>query len=169
MTTVSLPMDEWKAIPWSKIERAVFKLQKRIYRASQRNDVKAVHRLQKLLIKSRSAKCLAVRRVTQDNQGKKTAGIDGVKSLTPIQRVEMVKKLELRERAAPVRRVWIPKPGKNELRGLGIPTLQDRALQTLVKLGMEPEWEARLCAVSSATRSATNVARSLGIFCTHRA
>jgi len=67
MTTVSLPMDEWKAIPWSKIERAVFKLQKRIYRASQRNDVKAVHRLQKLLIKSRSAKCLAVRRVTQDN------------------------------------------------------------------------------------------------------
>jgi RNA-directed DNA polymerase len=143
MTTVSPPMDEWKAIPWSKIERAVFKLQKRIYRASQRNDVKAVHRLQKLLIKSRSAKCLAVRRVTQDNQGKKTAGIDGVKSLTPIQRVEMVKKLELRERAAPVRRVWIPKPGKNELRGLGIPTLQDRALQTLVKLGMEPEWEAR--------------------------
>ena len=127
MTTVSMPMDEWKAIPWSKIERAVFKLQKRIYRASQRNDVKAVHRLQKLLIKSRSAKCLAVRRVTQDNQGKKTAGIDGVKSLTPIQRIEMVKKLELRERAAPVRRVWIPKPGKNELRGLGIPTLQDRA------------------------------------------
>jgi RNA-directed DNA polymerase len=55
----------------------------------------------------------------------------------------MVKKLELRERAAPVRRVWIPKPGKNELRGLGIPALQDRALQTLVKLGMEPEWEAR--------------------------
>src|SRR5262245_5586994 len=90
--------------PWGKIERAVFKLQKRIYRASQRNDVKAVHRLQKLLIKSRSAKCLAVRRVTQDNQGKKTAGIDGVKSLTPIQRVEMVKKLELRELAAPVRR-----------------------------------------------------------------
>jgi RNA-directed DNA polymerase len=143
MTTVLLPMDEWKAVPWNKIERVVFKLQKRIYRASQRNDVKAVHRLQKLLIKSRSAKCLAVRRVTQDNQGKKTAGIDGIKSLTPIQRVEMVKKLELKEQAAPVRRVWIPKPGKNELRGLGIPTLQDRALQTLVKLGMEPEWEAR--------------------------
>ena len=78
MSTVSKPMYEWKALPWRKIERKVFKLQKRIYQAESRGDVKAVHRLQRLMTKSWSAKCLAVRRVTQDNQGKRTAGVDGV-------------------------------------------------------------------------------------------
>lgn len=52
MNTVATPMYEWKAIPWKKFERIVFKLQKRIYRASQRGNVRTVHRLQKLLIKS---------------------------------------------------------------------------------------------------------------------
>jgi hypothetical protein len=68
---------EWNTIPWQKLERKVFKLQKRIYKASQRGDVKAVRKLQKTLLHSWSAKCLAVRRVTQDNRGKKTAGVDG--------------------------------------------------------------------------------------------
>ena len=83
MTTGNTPMDEWKTIPWKRVEREVFKLQKRIYRASSQNDRKKVHSLQRLLMQSRSAQLLAVRRVTQDNQGKKTAGIDGVKALTP--------------------------------------------------------------------------------------
>jgi putative transposase len=73
---------EWKIIPWRKLERKVFKLQKRIYQASKRGDVKTTRRLQKMLMKSWSAKCLSVRRVTQDNQGKKTAGVDGIKSLS---------------------------------------------------------------------------------------
>ena len=76
------PMYEWKDIPWRKIERNVFKLQKRIYQASRRGNVKAVHRLQKLLMKSWSARCLAVRKVTQDNRGKRTAGVDGISKLT---------------------------------------------------------------------------------------
>jgi RNA-directed DNA polymerase len=63
---------EWKDIPWKQIQMKVFKLQRRIYRASLRGDVKRVHKLQRLLMKSWYAKCLAVRRVTQDNQGKKT-------------------------------------------------------------------------------------------------
>ena len=88
------------------------------------------------------AKCLAVRKVTQDNRGKNTAGIDGIASLTPKQRLNLVKKLELTEKAKPTRRVWIPKPGKKEKRPLGIPTMYDRALQALVKLALEPEWEA---------------------------
>ena len=134
---------EWKAIPWRKLERKVFKLQKRIYRASERGDVKAVRRLQKTLIKSWSGKCLAVRRVTQDNQGKKTAGIDGLKSLSPKLRLILVESLELGDKAAPTRRVWIPKPGTEEKRPLGIPTIYDRALQALVKIAMEPEWEAK--------------------------
>jgi len=144
MTNTSLKTTvEWRNIPWRKLERVVFKLQKRIYKASQRGDVRTVRRLQKTLMKSWSAKCLAVRRVTQDNQGKNTAGVDGVKSLSPVQRLKLVKKLRMNDKVKPTRRVWIPKPGTDEKRPLGIPTMNDRALQALVKLVLEPEWEAR--------------------------
>ena len=94
-------------------------------------------------MRSEAAKCLAVRRVSQDNQGKKTAGVDGVKSLTPVQRLKLVDKLRLSQKAKPTRRVWIPKPGTEEKRPLGIPTMTERANQALVKLALEPEWEAR--------------------------
>ena len=134
---------EWNALPWRELEGRVFKLQKRIYRASQRGEVKTVHRLQKLLTSSWSARCLAVRRVTQDNQGKKTAGIDGVKSLNPRERLTLVKDLNLKRKPTAVRRVWIPKPGKIEKRPLGIPVMHDRAAQTLVRMTLEPEWEAK--------------------------
>jgi RNA-directed DNA polymerase len=134
---------EWHKINWRKLERRVYKLQKRIYQASKRGDVKTFRRLQKLLMKSWYAKALAVRRVTQDNQGKKTAGVDGVKSLTPKQRLELINKMQLGTKVKPTRRVWIPKPGKDEKRPLGIPTMNDRALQALVKMALEPEWEAR--------------------------
>ncbi len=136
--------EEWNAIPWRKLERKVFKLQKRIYKASQRGDIKTVRQLQKTLLHSWSAKCLAVRRVTQDNRGKKTAGVDGLKNLSPSSRLILVKSLKLGHKAAPTRRVWIPKPGsEGEKRPLSIPTIFDRALQSLVKLVLEPEWEAR--------------------------
>ncbi len=80
---------EWKTINWRQVQFQVFKLQKRIYRASQRGNVKLVRRLQKMMAKSWYAKLLAVRRVTQENKGKKTAGIDGIKALTPKQRLEL--------------------------------------------------------------------------------
>jgi RNA-directed DNA polymerase len=134
---------EWKDLNWRKLERVVFKLQKRIYRASSRGDVKTVRRLQKTLIKSWAAKALAVRKVSQDNQGKKTAGIDGIKSLTPSQRLKLAKNLRITGKSKPTRRVWIPKPKTKEKRPLGILTMYDRALQSLVKLALEPEWEAK--------------------------
>jgi RNA-directed DNA polymerase len=134
---------EWKDLNWRKLERVTFKLQKRIFQASLRGDVKAVRKLQKTLIRSWSAKCIAVRRVTQDNQGKGTAGVDGVKSLSPVQRTKLVKRLRITGKAKPTRRVMIPKPSSDEKRPLGIPTIEDRALQALVKLALEPEWEAK--------------------------
>ena len=141
--TLSNQVVEWNKVDWRKLEIRVYKLQKRIFRASSRGDVASVRRLQKTLMRSWSGKMLAVRRVTQDNQGKKTAGVDGVKSLSPVQRSSLVKKLALKGKAMPTRRVWIDKPGSSEKRPLGIPTMYDRALQALVKLALEPEWEAR--------------------------
>ena len=134
---------EWNAIPWRQLEVRVFKLQRRIYQATTRGEGKKAHRLQKLLASSWSAKSLAVRRVTQENTGKKTAGVDGVKNLTPPQRLHLISDLDLHTPAKPVRRVWIAKPGKPEQRPLGIPIMHDRATQALVKLAAEPEWEAQ--------------------------
>src|SRR5881398_2782362 len=80
MSPVATPRYEWSRLPWKQIQRRTFKLQKRIYHASQRGDARAVHRLQRLLMTSRSAKCLAVRRVTQDNTGKHLADRDVIRS-----------------------------------------------------------------------------------------
>ncbi len=134
---------EWNQLPWKKIQVKVFKLQRQIYRASQRGDVKLLHRLQRLLIKSWYARLLAVRRVTQDNRGRRTAGVDGVRRLTTAQRLKLVHRLREIPSASPLRRVWIAKPGKAEQRPLGIPVMTDRAAQALVKLALEPQWEAK--------------------------
>lgn len=152
----------WKDIDWKKFHRHVYRLQKRIFKASQRGDVGTMRRLQKLLMKSYAAKCLAVRRVTQDNQGKSTAGVDGVKSLRPNQRLELVTTLKLGTKAKATRRVMIPKPGKAEKRPLGIPTMRDRALQCLVKLALEPEWEARFEENSYGFRPGRSVHDAIG-------
>ncbi len=134
---------EWHQLNWKAIERYCWKLQKQIYRASKSGNVRLVRRLQKLLMRSKAAKLLAVRRVTQENQGKKTAGVDGVKSLTPEQRLELTENLKLTGKSKPTRRVWIPKPGTDEKRPLGIPTMYDRAAQALAKIALEPEWEVK--------------------------
>ena len=132
----------WNTINWRKVERYVFKLQKKIYAASSRGDVRKARKLQKTLMRSWSNKVLAVRKVTQDNRGKKTAGVDGVKSLSPEARLHLAGQLKLTGKSKPTRRVWIPKPGRDEKRPLGIPTIHDRALQGVVKAALEPEWEA---------------------------
>ncbi|WP_233221152.1 reverse transcriptase domain-containing protein [Chlorogloea sp. CCALA 695] len=132
----------WRSINWRQVERYVFKLQKRIYAASRCGDAKRVRKLQKTLMRSWSNRVLAVRRVTVENQGKKTAGVDGVKSLPPEARLDLAKRLRPTGKSMPTRRVWIPKPGKEEKRPLGIPTMYDRALQAVIKAVIEPEWEA---------------------------
>ena len=133
---------EWKNINWAKVEGIIFKLQKRIYRASENGKVKLVRKLQKMMVASWSAKLLAVRKVTQENKGRRTAGVDGIKSLNNSQRLKLAIELKLDGKSRATRRVWIPKPGKKEKRPLGIPTIRERAKQALLKLALEPEWEA---------------------------
>ncbi|VEP14035.1 RNA-directed DNA polymerase [Hyella patelloides LEGE 07179] len=134
---------QWHEINWVKVERIVFKLQKRIYKAETVGDIRTVRKLQNTLTNSWYAKLLAIRIVTQDNRGRKTAGIDGVKSLNDKNRMALALKLKFSNKAKPARRVWIPKPGKTEKRPLGIPVMEDRAKQALLKFALEPQWEAR--------------------------
>jgi RNA-directed DNA polymerase len=136
------PLD-WGRIDWPQVERSVRRLQQRIFMAKVRGDQQRLESLQRLLASSWSAKLLAVRQVAQENDGRKTPGIDGVVSTTDEDRVSLLQDgLRLRGyRPLPVRRVFIPK-ANGKLRPLGIPTLKDRVMQCLVKLALEPEWEA---------------------------
>jgi RNA-directed DNA polymerase len=137
----------WNPLPWRTLEQQVEQLQQRIAQASQQGNWDTVHRVQQDLIASEAARMLAVRRVTQDNEGKDTAGVDGVKSLTPAERLAMVAAIHPRrwkeQPPKPVRRVWMPKLGTTEQRPLGVLTMLDRCKQALVKLALEPEWEVQ--------------------------
>jgi RNA-directed DNA polymerase len=153
MTTVTRPMEGGNTLPWSRLQRHVFQLHKRMYRAPRRGEVCTVRRLQRLMRPSWSAKLLAVRRVAPDNRGKRTAGVDGVKSFTPRRRLVLAQSLCLDGTATPVRRVWIPQADSTtEHRPLGIPIMADRARHTLGQLALEPAWEARFTANSSGCR-----------------
>ena len=137
------PNLKWKNINWKRALKNVFKLQKLIYRASSRGKIRKMRKHQRLLTKSYYLRLLAVRGVTQDSQGRKTAGVDVIKSLSPMQRFNLVDILKTRHlKASLTLGVWIPKLGKDEKGPLGISMMYDTALQALVKLGMEPGWEA---------------------------
>jgi RNA-directed DNA polymerase len=128
MADVAIRTEDWQTLPWKQYQRNVFRLQKRIYQAARRGDWKRMHGLQRLLLRSWSARCLAVRQVTQENRGKRTPGVDGVASLTPRQRLALARRLHhlLTWTTHPIRRTYIPKPGTTEKRGLGIPVMDDR-------------------------------------------
>ena len=134
----------WADINWHAVERNVRRLQERIYRATMNKAWRRVKNLQKLLVRATSNKLLAIRRITQENQGKHTAGIDGMVYDTPEARWKLFQEgLSLKGyKPKPVRRVYIPKDNGKQ-RPLGIPAGKDRVMQAIVKAALEPEWEAR--------------------------
>jgi len=134
----------WKNLNWKKIRKVVFRLQVRLFKAMRAKDNARVRNLQNLILRSRSARLLAIRQVTQLNTGKKTAGIDGVKSLNFKQRFELEEKLALytfRWKHSKLREIPIPKKDGTK-RILKVPTLADRAWQCLIKYALEPAHEA---------------------------
>ncbi len=155
-------LDSWAKINWSAVERIVERLQARIYRAAEQGHHAKVKNLQKLLARSTSTKLLAIRRVTQENKGRHTPGIDGKVCKTPEDRLELLKDgLSLNGyRPKPVRRVYIPKSNGKQ-RPLGIPTIKDRVMQCIIKSALEPEWESRFEANSYGFRPGRNTMDAL--------
>jgi RNA-directed DNA polymerase len=154
--------DWWDKINWSQLERNVRRLQGRIYRASKKGDKKGANNLMKLLVRSESAKLLAIYIITQKNKGRITPGIDGKVYLTSEDRMELSKEdFDYRTyKFQPVLRRYIPKAseswravmhgckkkqnGKAEMRPLGLMTIKDRVMVTIISLALTAKWEARL-------------------------
>jgi len=129
---------QWNAIDWNKTRATVNRLQTRIAKATIEERWELVKRLQYLLTHSYHAKLLSVRIVTQ-NRGKRTPGIDGELWNTPHEKMRAALNLnEKQYRAKPLKRVYIPKPGKTTKRPLSIPTMYDRAMQALYVLALQP-------------------------------
>ena len=134
----------WKELPWKKFRVNLFRLQKRVFKAVQVKDMRKARSLQKLILKSKSARLLAIRQVTQLNAGKKTAGIDGKKSLSFEERFELEKTLVkhyINWKHSGLREIPIPKKD-GTTRMLKVPTIADRAWQCLAKYALEPAHEA---------------------------
>jgi RNA-directed DNA polymerase len=147
--------ESWSKLNWKKFRKDLFRLQKRVYKAVQAGDKRKARSLQKLILKSRTAAMLAVRQVTQLNNGKKTAGIDGRASLNFKERFELVTQLERHHsnwKHSGLREIPIPKKD-GTTRMLKVPTMADRAWQCLAKYALEPAHEATFHAKSYGFRT----------------
>jgi RNA-directed DNA polymerase len=172
--SVTIKNSDWHDVNWRKANRIVRQLRQRIFKATQNGDIKRVRSLQRLMLRSYSNVLLSVRKATQENQGKKTAGVDRVLVKTPLQRMKLTNDLAMNNKdwqPKPTRRVYIPKSnGKN--RPLGIPTIRDRCLQAIVKNALEPYWEAKFEGCSYGFRPGRSVHDAIGkiylLTCPHR-
>ena len=144
--SVSSDITEWNSINWNKLEKYVDKQQKRIYKAEVDNNRKKVRNIQRMLSNSKAVLLLAIRKVTETNKGRKTAGIDGYRAMTYKQKGELADELRnkdiLRYKPKPTLRKMIPKKNGKK-RALGIPTIKDRVVQEIIRMILEPQFEAR--------------------------
>jgi RNA-directed DNA polymerase len=147
--------ESWKELGWKKFRKNLFRLQCRLWKAVRAGDMRKARNLQKLILKSQSAVFLAIRQVTQLNNGKKTAGIDGKANLNFKQRFELANLLKaeaFKWKHQKLREIPIPKKN-GTTRMLKIPTIHDRAWQKLVHYALEPAHEATFHARSYGFRT----------------
>ncbi len=152
----------WDEVNWSQTERDVRRLQSRIYSASKKGDIKRVNNLMKLLARSEKVKLLAIYIITQKNTGRLTPGIDGKIYPTSKAKMELSKEnFDYKTyKFQPMLRRYIPKNQDNwkanlynskksnlkkaEMRPLGIMTIKDRVMTTILSFALTAKWDAQL-------------------------
>ncbi len=162
-STGAVPDEEegWHTINWESAHRIVCRLQARIVKAIQEGRWGKVKALQHLLTHSFSGKALAVRRVTE-NQGKGTPGVDRAIWNTPEKKATALQTLRQRGyNPRPLRRVYVPK-NNGKMRPLGIPTMQDRAMQALYLQALDPIAETTADPNSYGFRKERSTADAIG-------
>ena len=82
-------VEEWNQIDWGRAEAEVRRLRQRIFTASKAGEHRKVRSLQRLMLRSQTNALVATRRVTQVNQGRRTAGVDGLTALHGSDRAEL--------------------------------------------------------------------------------
>lgn len=128
----------WNSINWKEVKETVNRLQTRIAKAVKEEKWNLVKRLQYLLTHSYHAKLLAVLIVTT-NKGKNTPGVDGeIWSSASCKMKAAIRLSDKQYQAQPLRRIYIPKPGKTTKRPISVPTMYDRAMQVLYSLALQP-------------------------------
>ena len=145
-------INSWKDIRWVPIEEKVFRLQLRIYKAAANGELEKMYKLQKLLISSKSARYLSVRKVTQQNSGK----VDNIRIKTSSDKFALAEQLTLDGKSSDIKRTYINSPDGKQ-RPLGIPTIKDRSKQMLAYLALCPQWEASFEAASYGFRPSRSV------------
>jgi len=146
-TTASIQpngIDIFSASNIKACEKYVSLMQKKLDRAVADNNKPDIRWFTHILYKkSKAVKILAVQRVTTLNQGKYTAGIDGVRMIRGREgknnklKLSLLKDINISKKPSPIKRVYIPK-SNGKKRPLGIPTLADRIIQNILRTTLEP-------------------------------
>lgn len=142
MKTKLLDSQKWHRLNWRELEKKVLRKQRNIVRAWSKGDNELVFKLQKDLMLSFAGRAVAVLKVSR-GEGSSTPGVDQKKLGSPSEKWKAIAEIKYeldninKYKADRVRRVWIPKQ-ENEKRPLGIPTVRDRCLQSLVVLAVDP-------------------------------
>lgn len=137
------PFTDWSEIDWIYVNDQVKRLRRRIFQAKLENNYRKLRNLQRLMLKSSANILFSIKAITS-NSGKKSCGIDGITVRTSKEKLNLFYDIKRNKyfgkEPMPTRRIYIKEPTK--LRPIGIPTVYDRVIQTMVKNSLEPEWEA---------------------------